>query len=968
MIPNIRNLKLLSLPTKKKLICLILGSLILAVYWQVQYHDFINYDDNRYITENKYIKSGFSKESIIWAFTTSHASNWHPVTWLSHILDIQLYGLNPKGHHLTSLALHIANSLLLFLVFARMTGAIWKSCFIASLFAFHPINIESVAWAAERKSVLSTFFWFLTMWTYVHYIQKKTLAKYSILGLFFALGLMSKPMLVTLPFVFLLLDHWPLNRLEIVRSKIILSNGIEDEVETKNSFLYLLFEKAPLLILASGSCIITFLVQKWGGALVPLETISSTTRINNALVSYIDYLGKMVWPKSLSIFYPYPIDELYFWKGLASGLILICITLVAIRLIKKVPYLAVGWFWYLGTLIPVIGLVQVGQQSMADRYAYIPLIGIFIIIAWGLSDLLENYSFKKKILPILTGIFFSLLITLTWTQLQYWKNSIKLFKHTIEVTEKKYPSFAGMYNNLGVALINKTMYEEAIIPIKESIKMQPSYSEAHNNLGNALFGLKRFSEANNHYKKAIRLNPNYFEAHINLANSLSKSSIFDKKALIHYKKAIQLKPEHPEAHFNLGVTLNKQNNSDQAIFHLEESIKLNPNFAEAHLALGNIHLVKNNFKKALYHFESTIKFDPDNFNAHNGLGSIVGQRGDLEKAIVHFENAIKIKPDFFQAHNNLGVALSTMGQIKKSDYHFKIAKDLAMQKEKNKYQILKNRSWNNAIKYIKSAATLDDLPKPQPNENGYSFYIAGHAYGKPGAKSKGLYDPFTKNFHIINDYDSMKFGFLLGDVVEEASEKAWQLVKKDLNILDSRIKNFVVPGNHDVGMGTNNYKRDIFLQQFGKTFFSFEHKKDLFIILDGNIDGWNISGEQLQFFKQSLRNKRGFINNIFIFSHQLVWQNTSNPKFSAVIPNTLEGRSKYLNFWTKVFPLLADLNNDIYFFSGDIGASPNSSELFYTKFFNVTFVATGMGSGGRDNFLILSVIEGAVKIFFVPIN
>jgi len=669
----------------KKVICLLLGSLILAVYWQVQYHEFINYDDNRYITENKYVKSGFSTDSIIWAFTTSHASNWHPVTWLSHILDTQLYGLNPKGHHLTSLALHIANSLLLFLVFTRMTGAVWKSCFIAAVFALHPINIESVAWAAERKSVLSTFFWFLTMWTYIHYLKKRNLARYSMLVLFFALGLMSKPMLVTLPFVLLLLDYWPLNRLEITRSKIILSNDIENSVETKNSFLYLLFEKIPLLILVTGSCIITFLVQKWGGAVVPLETISSTTRISNALVSYIDYLGKMVWPKSLSVFYPYPIDELYFWKGLASGLILIGITLVAIRLIRKVPYLAVGWFWYLGTLIPVIGLVQVGQQSMADRYAYIPLIGIFIIIAWGLSDLLENYYLKKKLLPILTGIFFSVLITLTWTQLQYWENSIKLFKHTIAVTEKKYPSFSGMYNNLGVALINKMKYEDAIPPIKESINIQPSYSEAHNHLGNAQFGLKRFSEANNHYKEAIRLNPNYFEAHINFANSLSKSLIFYKEALIHYKKAIQLKPESPEAHFNLGVTLNKYNNSEQAIFYLEESIRLNPNFAEAHLALGNILFVKNKLKKALYHFETTIKLDPDNSIAHNSLGSILGQQGDLEKAIVHFNTAIKIKPDYFQAHKNLGVASLTMGQTQKSDYHFKIARNLERQVEKNKY-------------------------------------------------------------------------------------------------------------------------------------------------------------------------------------------------------------------------------------------------------------------------------------------
>ena len=284
------------------------------------------------------------------------------------------------------------------------------------------------------------------------------------------------------------------------------------------------------------------------------------------------------------------------------------------------------------------------------------------------------------------------------------------------------------------------------------------------------------------------------------------------------------------------------------------------------------------------------------------------------------------------------------------------------------FQDLKNSSWQNAKKYIKIASTIDDLPNIRSHDEGYSFYIAGHTYGKPRAESKGLYDPFTKKFHIINKYQSIKFGFLLGDVVREASNDAWRLVKKDLDSLDSRIKNIVVPGNHDVGTGTNNTKRDIFLQQFGKTFFSFEHEKDLFIILDANINQWNISGEQLQFLKQSLPNKKDVINNIFIFSHQLIWHDARKPEFKKVKPNSFEGRSKNLNFWDEVFPLLSGLANDVYFFSGDIGVSPNGKELFYTKYSGVTFVATGMGGGIRDNFLIVSVIKGAVQIFFVPLK
>ena len=539
----------------KKTICVVLGALILAVYWKVQYHEFINYDDGRYITENKHVNSGFSKENFIWAFTHSHSANWHPVTWLSHILDVQLYGLNPKGHHLTSLTLHIANSLLLFLVFARMTGAIWKSFFVASLFAFHPINIESVAWAAERKNVLSTFFWLLTMWAYVHYVQKINLARYSMVFLFFALGLMSKPMLVTLPFVLLLLDYWPLKRFEMARDQRIISGDTGNQIENKKKLLNLVFEKIPLVVLVVGSCIVTLLAQKSWGAVVSFEIIPLTTRVSNALVSYLEYIEKMVWPTNFSVFYSYPIDELFIWKNLMSGLILTGTTIMALRLIRKAPYLAVGWFWYLGTLIPVIGLVQVGQQAMADRYAYIPLVGIFIILAWGLPELLKNFPFRKKLLSVLAGIFFSVLMTLTWIQLQYWENSVKLFEHAIEVTDKKYPSFVAVYNNLGVVLNEQMKFEEAAVHLKNAVKLQPNYAEAHNNLGNSLSGLNHFREADIHYKEAIRLKPDYPEAHNNLANSLSKKSNFDE-AIIHHKKAVQLNPGYHEAYFNLGVTLN----------------------------------------------------------------------------------------------------------------------------------------------------------------------------------------------------------------------------------------------------------------------------------------------------------------------------------------------------------------------------------------------------------------------------
>ena len=661
----------------KKIICVLLGVLILAVYWEVQYHEFVNYDDGRYITENKHIRD-FSKENLIWAFTSSYAANWHPITWLSHMLDIRLYGLNPKGHHLTSLVLHIANSLLLFLVFARMTGSIWRSCFVASIFAFHPINIESVAWAAERKNVLSTFFWLLTMWAYVHYLQKRNLARYSTVVLFFAIGLMSKAMLVTLPFVLLLLDYWPLKRFEITHLKRIFSGDTKNQIEYKQKLLNLIFEKIPLLFLVVGSCIVTLSAQKLAGAIVSIETVQTTTRISNALVSYLVYLEKMMWPKEFSVFYPYPFGESYIWEGLVSGSVLTGITIIILRLIKKAPYLSVGWFWYLGTLIPTIGLVQVGQQAMADRYAYVPLIGIFIIIAWGVPDLLQNYPFRKKLLSILSGIFFSVLITLTSVQLPYWENSVKLFEHAIEVTHKKYPSFVGIYNNLGVVLNQQMKFEEAMVHFNNAVKLQPTYSETHNNLGNAFSGLNRFQEANISYKEAIRLKPDYPEAHNNLANSLSKKREDLEEAIFHYKKAIQLKPEFYEAHFNLGVTLNKWNDSDQAIGHLQEAIRLKPNLSESYLALGNILIKKNKFKIAIDHLEVIIKTDPNNAIAHNSLGSALGGQGNFKQAIAHFNTAIKINPRYVKAHQNLGTALSILGESDKSVDHFKIAKELSV--------------------------------------------------------------------------------------------------------------------------------------------------------------------------------------------------------------------------------------------------------------------------------------------------
>jgi len=424
--------------TLKVAICIFLMVATFCIYSQVQDHEFVSFDDPIYI-QNPNVKAGFTSESVEWAFTTMATEDWSPVNWLSHMLDYQLYGMHPKGHHLTNLFFHIANALLLFMVLHRMTGALWQSGFVAAMFAFHPLNVESVAWAAERKNVLSTLFWLLTMWAYIHYAAKPTIKRYGLVFLFFTLGLMTKSMLVTLPFALLLLDYWPLRRLKFGQERG--GNETSEKNTAKRSEVFrLMLEKIPLFLLTTGLSIVTFIATKSFGAIV--EDVTFSTRLTNATVSNLEYLEKMMWPEKLAIFYAHPGNTLAVWKGILCGMALLGITIISIRLIRKAPYFAVGWFWYLGTLVPVIGIVQVGGQAMADRYTYIPLIGIFIIAAWGVPELISKWRYKEKVLSISVGIIIPTLLVTTWWQVNHWKNSITVFKHAIRVTDKKYPDFA----------------------------------------------------------------------------------------------------------------------------------------------------------------------------------------------------------------------------------------------------------------------------------------------------------------------------------------------------------------------------------------------------------------------------------------------------------------------------------------------------------------------------------------------
>ena len=417
------------------------------------------------------------------------------------------------------------------------------------------------------------------MWSYIRYAETPSIKRYGLMTLIFPLGLMSKPMLITLPFILLMMDYWPLRRLKFKQGQGSVEI-IEKHEDKKAGFMRLVGEKIPLFLLTVGASIVTFINEKSGGTMKLMEDLSFSTRFNNAMVSYLEYLEKTLWPKGLSVFYHHPGNALAIWKGLLCGVALVSITAISIRLIKKAPYFAVGWFWYLGTLVPVIGIVQVGGQAMADRFTYVPLIGIFVIIAWGVPELLKEWHYRKNVLKASAGILILTLMPITWIQVSHWKSSITVFEHAIKVTDKKYPGFSVVHNNLGLALFSKQKIEEAISHYKMAIKINPYYADAHYNLGNAFLGTRRTKEAISHYKTAIKINPYIADAHYNLGNALLGARR-TKEAIFHYKTVIMLNPDDVGAHYNLGLALAQKGDLREAINHYRETVRLRPDLISA---------------------------------------------------------------------------------------------------------------------------------------------------------------------------------------------------------------------------------------------------------------------------------------------------------------------------------------------------------------------------------------------------
>jgi Tfp pilus assembly protein PilF len=637
------------------LICLTVVS-----YSPIRFNDFIAYDDGQYITENPDVQRGLTASSIVWAITSGYAANWHPLTWISHIIDVELYGKNALGHHLTNLLLHILNSVLLFIVLRRMTGAMWPSAIAAAVFALHPLHVESVAWAAERKDVLSTLFWILTMWAYVRYVEQPGTKRYVVMAALFALGLMSKPMLVTLPFVLLLLDYWPLNRFSFAQGE---GSGKGRGRRGGNWFvrrktvLRLVREKLPLFALVIASSAITFLVQREGGAVGSWQVLPLWVRVGNAFLSYFRYIWKTIWPTDLAIFYPHPGRSIPVWEIAVAVVVLIALTVFLTKFARRHRYVAVGWLWYVGTLVPVIGILQVGQQSMADRYMYVPMIGLSIIAAWGIPEALASWRYRRQALAIVTAVVIPIMCALTYAQVGTWRNSETVFQHALNVTSDNWLA----HNNLGYEFLAQGKTDLAVQHIAEGLRINPINAEAHNNMAVHYAKIGDVANATFHYNEALRISPRFVDAHNNYGVFLAEQGKVNE-AIEQYRAALAINPNNVDAHNNLGLTLAKERRFDEAAAQFTEALRLDPGNA---VARGNLELSQSNKKadqETIDTYLSALQRNPNDAEAHSKLGEVYGAQKRIDEAMRHFAEAVRLNPNHATARLNLGLALLQTGK------------------------------------------------------------------------------------------------------------------------------------------------------------------------------------------------------------------------------------------------------------------------------------------------------------------
>lgn len=589
-------------------ICIVLVALIVIVFGPLAKYDFVNVDDDLYTYKNRIVKEGLTPGGVAWAFQAIYDANWFPLTWISYMVDVEIFGTGPGGHHAMNVLIHTLSTLLLFLVLRGMTGATWPSAMVAALFGVHPLHVESVAWISERKDVLSAFFWMLTLWAYWGYARSPGLARYVGVLLVYVLGLMSKSMVVTLPLVLLLLDYWPLRRVQ-TRVSVSQGAGINTAPATVKR---LVLEKLPLLGLAITVCIVTFYGQARDGAVGTLEAYPVWTRVGNAVVAYASYLAKMFWPVKLAAFYPHP-GAPPVWKFSAALVVLAAVSLAVLVAARRHPYGIVGWLWYLGTLVPVIGLVQVGNQSMADRYTYLPLVGVFIVIAWAGAELASSRPYAKTLLAS-AGVAAIVALTATASaQVKHWRNSETLLLHAVAVTEQTWLA----HNNLGNVYLREKRIDKAQEHYREALKIKPDYVNALSNMGISLYEQGKYDASISYYKKALGFQPFRLDVHANIAAAYSRSSQFDE-AIMHYRRVLEHHPENEWAHYDIANVFVSKGETAKALEHYREAARIRPNYAEA----------------------------------HNGIGACLEKQGQLDDAMQAYREALRISPGYTEAREN----------------------------------------------------------------------------------------------------------------------------------------------------------------------------------------------------------------------------------------------------------------------------------------------------------------------------
>ncbi|MBI3620820.1 MAG: tetratricopeptide repeat protein [Nitrospirae bacterium] len=633
----------------ERLIILLLIVLTLAAYRPALHYEFINYDDYTYVSKNPHLKDGLTWNAVQWAVSTGLVTNYHeelwiPVTYLSHLATIELFGFDPAWHHGVNVGLHVVNTVLLFLLLRRMTGALWPGACVAALFAVHPLHVESVAWVVERKDVLSALFLILTLLAYVRYAEQPTRPRYLAVAAALALGLMSKPMLVTAPFILLLLDYWPLDRF---------GSGGSNRHDGIMTAWKLVWEKLPLFGLVAVFSALTYFLKGGGMATRSMEWFPLWVRAGNALVSYVGYIEKMLWPLGLAVFYPHPGQTLPPWRVVGAVVVLSLVSIVVVRMRRRRPYLVTGWLWYLVTLLPVIGFIQIGGQAMADRFTYVPLIGLFIMMSWGIDDLTAAWPARRVVLAASAGALLLILLILTRAQLTHWRNSLTLFEHALGVTANNYVA----HNNLGMALYDQGRVEESIAHYAEALRIQPNFSPAHCNRADALAKLGRFDEAKDEYARTLAINPADVRAHVNLGVVFAGQGRYGE-AVPHYRRALALEPDNPDAHNNLGVALVELGSYQEAVMHYREALDAGAAGGRVHSNLGVALARQGRFDEAMEQFQQALAVEPDSEQAHNNLGYALLQRGRIDDAIGQFTRTLQINPANAAARRNLNDALA----------------------------------------------------------------------------------------------------------------------------------------------------------------------------------------------------------------------------------------------------------------------------------------------------------------------